>query len=127
MKQPGNLADAKKFFAKPLNSRNFLIARRWPTGIACPVCGSKTVYPDAARKGWECASRHANRKFTLKTGTLFEDSALSLDKWLIAIWLVANDKDRAGSTRLAAEIGVTQKTAWGMLQRINLALDAPGT
>ncbi len=71
-----------------------MVARRWPDGVTCPVCGSKTVYFDSSRNGWECKTRHPKRKFTLKTGTIFEDSALGLDKWLPAVWMIANMKER---------------------------------
>ena len=79
------------------------------------------MYPDASRSGWECKTRHPKRKFTLKTGTVFEDSALGLDKWLTAIWMIANVKD-VGPRQLASSIGITQKSAWFMLHRVRLAV-----
>ena len=84
------------------------------------------VYVDADRRGWECKNRHPKRRFTLKTGTIFEDSSLSLENWLLMIWMVANNsKSQVGSHELARPIGVTQKTAWLMLRRLKLALQAP--
>jgi transposase-like protein len=83
-----------------------MVSRRWPNGVTCPQCGSDAVYFDSSRNGWECKTRHPKRKFTLKTGTIFEDSALGLDKWLPCVWMIANAKN----------------TAWFMLQRIRLAL-----
>lgn len=124
MTLPRNLAEAKLLFARRNAVREFLISRRWPNGVACPQCGSKSIYPLSNADLWECKYRHRKRTFTLKTGTIFEDSALGLDKWLLTIWMVANTSE-LGSTELARNIGVTQKTAWLMLQRIKLALQEP--
>ncbi len=122
VRTPNSLLEAERHFANPMNSREFLVSRRWPHGVTCPQCGSKSVYFDSGRNGWECKTRHPKRKFTLKTGTMFEDSALGFDKWLPAVWMIANTTDRAGSTEIARAIGVTQKTAWLMLQRIRVAM-----
>src|SRR5687768_1549395 len=122
MTNPRTLADALRYFAVPDNCRDYLVARRWPDGVTCPVCGSDKVYFDSSRNGWECKTRHPKRKFTLKTGTIFEDSALGLDKWLPVVWMIANMKNGVSSHEIARSIGVTQKTAWFMLQRIRLAM-----
>jgi transposase-like protein len=119
---PKTLVDAIRFFSVPENCREYLVSRRWPDGVTCPTCGSKTVYFDSSRNGWECKTRHPKRKFTLKTGTIFEDSPLGLDKWLPAVWMIANMKNGVSSHELARSIDVTQKTAWFMLQRIRLAM-----
>jgi transposase-like protein len=122
MGMPKTLLEAVTHFASADNCRDFLVSRRWPNGIACPTCGSKAVYFDSSRNGWECKTRHPKRKFTLKTGTIFEDSPLGLDKWLPVVWMVANMKNGVSSWEIHRSIGVTQKTAWFMLQRIRLAL-----
>jgi transposase-like protein len=119
---PKTLLEAVKFFASPDNCREYMVARRWPNGVTCPTCGSKTVYFDKSRNGWECKTRHPHRKFTLKTGTIFEDSPLGLDKWLPTVWMIANCKNGVSSWEIHRAIGVTQKTAWFMLQRIRLAM-----
>src|SRR3954469_8176865 len=119
---PKTLLDAVKYFAVADNCRDYMVARRWPNGVTCPQCGSSAVYFDSSRNGWECKTRHAKRKFTLKTGTIFEDSPLGLDKWLPTVWLIANCKNGVSSHEIARAIGVTQKTAWFMLQRIRLAM-----
>lgn len=124
MSNPRTLAEAIKFFADPANCREYMVARRWPNGVTCPQCGSKTVYFDTSRNGWECKTRHPKRKFTLKTGTIFEDSALGLDKWLPAAWMIANMRNGVSSHELARSLGVTQKTAWFMLHRIRLAMQS---
>jgi transposase-like protein len=90
--------------------------------VTCPQCGSNKVY--LTRDRWECKTRHPRRTFTLKTGTIFEDSALGFDRWLPTLWLIANSKKNISSHEIARTIGVTQKTAWLMLQRIRLALHA---
>ena len=119
---PKTLIDAIHYFSHPENCRDYLVSRRWPNGVTCPVCGSEKVYVDKARNGWECKTRHPKRKFTLKTGTIFEDSALGLDKWLPTVWLIANCKNGISSYEIAKAVGVTQKTAWFMLHRVRLAM-----
>jgi transposase-like protein len=122
MDTPRTLLEAVRFFESPDNCREYLVARRWPNGVTCPTCGSTAVYFDKSRNGWECKTRHPQRKFTLKTGTIFEDSPLGFDKWLPAVWMIANCKNGVSSWELHRAIGVTQKTAWFMLQRIRLAM-----
>jgi transposase-like protein len=116
---PNSLSEAITFFAAPENCRVYVAGRRWPQGVECPVCGARRLYFDKARNGWECRTRHPRRRFTLKTGTIFEDSPVALDKWLVAVWMCAN---RGPTNReIAQAVGVTQKTAWFMLLRIRLA------
>jgi transposase-like protein len=119
---PKTLIEAVTFFANQDNCREYLVARRWPNGVTCPTCGSTAVYFDRSRNGWECKTRHPQRKFTLKTGTIFEDSPLGFDKWLPVVWMIANCKNGVSSWEIHRAIGVTQKTAWFMLQRIRLAM-----
>jgi len=121
---PRTLDEAVIYFANPDNCRDYLVSRRWPQGIVCPTCGSARVYVDAPRNGWVCQRRHRKRKFTLKTGTIFEDSPIGFDRWLPAIWMVANSKRHVSSVGLARALGVTQKTAWFMLLRIRIAKNA---
>lgn len=122
MGMPKTLLEAVRYFADPANCREYMVSRRWPNGVTCPQCGSTSVYFDSSRNGWECKTRHPKRKFTLKTGTIFEDSALGLDKWLPCVWMIANAKNGVSSHEIARSLGVTQKTAWFMLQRIRLAM-----
>jgi transposase-like protein len=119
---PRTLIEAVKYFAKPENQLSYLVARRWPKGVTCPVCGSDKVHYDRTRMGWRCATKHPMRKFTLKTGTIFEDSPLGLDKWLPTVWMITNCKNGVSSWEIHRAIGVTQKTAWFMLQRVRLAM-----
>jgi len=122
MSMPTTLLDAVKHFANADNCREYLVWMRWPNGVTCPQCESTSVYFDAARNRWECKTRHPKRTFTLKTGTIFEDSPLGLDKWLPTVWMIANAKNGVSSHEIGRAIGVTQKTAWFMLQRIRLAM-----
>lgn len=124
--RPATFDEAVEHFADPSSSHRYVLAKRWPLGVTCPRCGSRAVYFDASRNGWECKRRHAKRKFTVKTGTVFESSPLGFNKWLPAIWLVANHTPD-GSRRLARAIGVTQKTAWFMLLRIRIAIEVANT
>jgi transposase-like protein len=117
------LREAVIYFIDFENCRKFMVALRWPDGVVrCPRCNSDhVVYLEKARV-WKCYSKHDSPKFSLKTGTVFEDSPLGLDKWLPAVWMIVNDKNGISSWELHRAIGVTQKTAWFMLHRIRLAM-----
>lgn len=109
--------------SKPENCNDFMIAARWPDGkVRCPTCDSENVsYLEKARI-FKCYSKHPRQKFSLKVGTVFEDSPIGLDKWLAGIWLIANCKNGISSCELARNLGVTQKSGWFMLHRIRLAM-----
>jgi transposase-like protein len=121
-KTPHTLKEAITYFADPSNCVSYMIAKRWPNGVECPVCGSKKVKFDSKSTRWQCASHHPKRKFSLKTGTVLEDSPIGLDKWLPVIWLVTNCKNGVSSWEIHRAMGVTQKTAWFMLHRARLAM-----
>src|SRR5262245_32832044 len=119
---PRTLLAAIRFFADPENCRAFMVAMRWPDGVTCPRCGSKEVaYLENARV-WKCRGKHKAQKFSAKVGTIMEDSPIGLDKWLPAIWLIVNCKNGVSSYEVHRALGVTQKTAWFLLQRIRLAM-----
>jgi transposase-like protein len=120
--EPKTLQAAILYFADPKNCRECLVAKRWPDGVTCPRCGSKNVKFQEKYNRWQCGSHHDQRQFTLKTGTIFEDSAISLDKWLLAMWQVVNCKNGISSYEVHRAIGVTQKTAWFMDHRIRFIL-----
>jgi hypothetical protein len=125
--EPKTLQSAIVYFANPVNCLNYLIERRWPEGVTCPTCGSDKVTFMASRRVWQCKARHPKAQFSIKVGTIFEDSPIGLDKWLCAMWMLANCKNGVSSWEIHRAIHVTQKTAWFMLQRIRLALqdDSP--
>lgn len=119
---PNTLQEAVLYFASADNCREYLVAHRWPDGVTCPRCGGTKVLFQPKYNRWQCGSKHALRQFTSKTGTIFEDSPLGLDKWLLAMWQVVNCKNGVSSYEVHRAIGVTQKTAWFMDHRIRLAL-----
>jgi transposase-like protein len=120
--EPKALQEAILYFANPANCREYLMARRWPNGVVCPRCGSTKVTFLEKYNRWQCSVTHDARQFTSKTGTIFEDSPISLDKWLLAMWQVVNCKNGVSSYEIARATGVTQKSAWFMDHRIRLAL-----
>jgi transposase-like protein len=120
------LRDVITYFADPVRCREYLVAQRWPDGVVCPRCGSKNVIFLEKYERWHCREKHASPQFTLKTGTVMEDSAIKLEIWLPAFWLLANCKNGISSYELSRALGVTQKSAWFMLHRIRLAMESQG-
>ena len=122
MSEPKSLQEAILYFSNPDNCLNYLVARRWPNGVICPTCGSEKVSFSASRRIWQCSAHHAKRQFSVKVGTIFEDSPIGLDKWLAATWMLTNCKNGISSYEVARALRVTQKSAWFLLHRIRLAL-----
>jgi transposase-like protein len=123
MKTPKTLLEAVKFFSDKENCRQFMISIRWADGVVrCPQCGSEGVTYLAKANVYKCKTVHSKQKFSLKTGTVFEDSPLGLDKWLPASWMLSNCKNGISSYELHRALGITQKTAWFMLHRIRVAM-----
>ena len=120
---PRTLQEAIIYFSDFDNCQSFMLEVRWPDGkVRCPHCGAeKVTYLEKARL-WKCYAKHKRAKFSLKVGTIFEDSALPLDKWLAAVWLIVNCKNGISSYEIARHLGITQKSAWHMMHRIRLAL-----
>jgi transposase-like protein len=116
------LKEAIEYFSNPANCREYIVARRWPNGVECPRCSSKNVIFLEKYNRWQCSARHDGRQFTAKTGTIFEDSPLGLDKWLMAMWQVVNCKNGVSSYEVHRAIGISQKSAWFMDHRIRHAL-----
>jgi transposase-like protein len=123
MDAPKTLQQAIQYFSDYENCRKFMIAMRWEDGVVrCPYCGSEKVTYLENAKLYRCYGKHTRQKFSLKVGTIFEDSPIGLDKWLPAVWLLVNCKNGISSYELARAIGVTQKTAWFILHRIREAM-----
>jgi len=121
--EPKTLQEAIVYFSNPDNCLNYLVVRRWPKGIVdCPRCGSTEVYFLPSRRLWECKIKHPQRQFSIKVGTIFEDSPLGLDKWLMATWMIANCKNGISSYEIHRAIKITQKSAWFMMHRIRKAM-----
>lgn len=119
---PNTLVEAIRYFSNPDTCLKFMVSLRWPTGVQCPQCGSDQVAFLRNARLWKCRVKHPRQKFSVKVGTIFEDSPIGLDKWLTAIWMIANCKNGVSSYEVHREIGVTQKTAWFMMHRIRLAM-----
>jgi len=122
MSEPKSLQEAIVYFSNPDNCIDYLAVRRWPNGVICPSCGFEKVSYNAQRRTWKCPKIHAKREFSIKVGSVCEDSAIGLDKWMTALWLLSNCKNGISSCELARDLDVTQKTAWFILHRIRLAL-----
>src|SRR5215217_4482970 len=121
--QPSTLLEAIRYFSDPDICQDFMVALRWPDGVVtCPNCGRTDVRYISTRRLWECKEKHARRQFSVKIGTIFEDSPIGLDKWFTAIWLLSSAKNGISSYELHRAIGITQKSAWFVLQRIRLAM-----
>src|ERR1044072_4418103 len=122
---PKTLREAILFFADYENCRKAVEAIRWPDGVVrCPQCGSEHITYLASQRRYKCYAKHPKSQFSLKVGTIFEDSPLGFDKWLPALWLLTNCKNCISSYELGRALGVTQKSAWFMLSRLRLALQA---
>jgi transposase-like protein len=122
MQEPQTLTEAITHFANPDNCIKFLAAKRWRTGVTCPTCGRTDASYVPSRRFWQCKTRHPKAQFSVKTGTVLEDSPLGLEKWLPVMWMVANCKNGVSSWEIHRALGVTQKTAWFMLHRIRLGM-----
>ena len=120
--EPTTLQEAIVYFSDPVNCREYLVWRRWPNGVTCPRCTSQNVLFLEKYNRWHCREKHDAPQFTLKTGTIMEDSSIGLDKWLTAMWQIVNCKNGISSYEVHRAIGITQKSAWFMDHRIRLAL-----
>src|SRR5215210_2289439 len=128
MKTPANapktLLEAVRYFSDLDVATEHVAKTRWLDGPVCPRCGvlDEKHYYLKTRRLWKC--RACKKQFSVKLGTIFEDSPLGLDKWLPALWMLANCKNGISSYELHRALGVTQKTAWFMLHRIRLAMQS---
>jgi transposase-like protein len=120
--EPKTLQQVTVMATDPDKAREYVLPRRWSNGVVCPTCGSEKVTFQPKHNRWQCTNRHPRRQFTLKTGTVMEDSPLGLDKWLMAMWLVASNRNGISSWELHRAIGITQKSAWFLLHRVRLAM-----
>jgi len=122
METPQTLADAIKYFGDPDNSLRYLAAKRWPNGVECPYCSAKEPMFLKSRRIWKCRATDCRKQFSVKVGTVLNESPIPVEKWLTAIWLVANCRNGVSSCEIARDLGLTQKTAWFMLHRIREAM-----
>lgn len=125
---PKTLLEAVKFFSDFEHCRTFMVAARWPDGVVrCPRCNATHLAYLQNARVWKCYGKHERPKFSLKVGTIFEDSPIPLEKWLPTVWLLANCKNGISSYEVSRALGVTQKTAWFMLHRIRKAMQHGGS
>jgi transposase-like protein len=120
MSRPRNLLAAIRYFSDLDTANEYVAELRWPDGPICPRCEGREHSYISTRRIWKCKA--CKRQFSVKVGTIFEDSPLGLDKWLPAVWLAANSKNGISSHELGRALGITQKSAWFMLHRIRLAM-----
>jgi transposase-like protein len=121
--EPKTLQEAIVHFSDPDNCIAYMVAKRWPDGVVkCPTCGRDDVAYIPARRVWQCKTRHKKCQFSVKVGTIMEDSPISLDKWLVAMWMIANCRNGVSSHEVKRTLGVTQKSTWFMLHRIRWAM-----
>ena len=119
---PETLQETILWFQDYQNCHDFLVAMRWPQGVRCPQCGSHDLTYMPSVRRWRCYGKHPAAQFSLRTGTIFADSRVSLDKWLVALWMIVNAKNGISSYEIHRALGITQKTAWFLNHRIRLAL-----
>jgi transposase-like protein len=122
--KPRTLQEAIVHFSDLDMATEYVAKLRWPDGPVCPRCGTldEKHYYLKTRRLWKC--RACNKQFSVKVGTIFEDSPIGLDKWLAAIWMIANCKNGISSYELSRAIGIQQKSAWFVLHRIRLAMQS---
>jgi transposase-like protein len=125
MGTPKTLADAIVWFRNADSALKYFAACRWPNGVECPYCQAKDPMFLATRRIWKC--RACRKQFSVKVGSIFEDSPLGLDKWLPCVWLISNCKNGVSSYEIARDLGVTQKTAWFMLHRVRESMQDKST
>src|SRR5437879_6694056 len=121
---PKTLQEAVSYFSDPQRTFDYAVKLRWPDGkVTCPRCEGTEHSFISTRRIWFC--KDCKKQFTVKVGTIFEDSALGMDKWMIAVWLIVNAKNGISSYEVGRALGITQKSAWFMLHRVRLAMQTP--
>jgi transposase-like protein len=120
MDKPKTLQQAIRYYSDEQICIDTVARLRWPNGPECPACEHKEHYYLAKQKRWKC--KECYKQFTVKLGTIFEDSPIKLDKWLTALWMLVNCKNGVSSYEVAKAVGITQKSAWFVLHRLRFAL-----
>jgi len=119
---PQTLQEAVKYFSGLDTCNTFMAQIRWPDGVACPYCAGKAVSYLSTRRKWKCMNKECHKQFSVKVGTVMEDSPIGLDKWLVAVWMITNDKNGISSYEVHRALDITQKSAWFLNHRIRLAM-----
>lgn len=116
------LQEAVIYFSDKDRCLSYIASKRWPNGPVCPRCGFNKAGFMPSRRIWKCKNPGCRKQFSVKVGTIMEDSPLGLDKWLVGIWLIVDAKNGISSCEIARALGITQKSAWFLLHRIRLAM-----
>jgi len=119
---PKTLQEAIKYFSDLDTCTTFMAQIRWPEGVTCPYCAGNAVSYLSTRYKWKCMNKVCHKQFSVKVGTVMEDSPIGLDKWLAAVWLITNAKNGISSYEVMRALGITQKSAWFLMHRIRLAM-----
>lgn len=123
MELPQTLLEAVRFFSDLDVCQRFMVAVKWPDGVVtCPKCGGQNIGEIKSRRMFQCRAKGCRKQFSVKVGTIFEDSPLGLDKWLVCVWCITNAKNGISSYEVGRALGVCQKTAWFMLHRVRTAM-----
>ncbi|MDQ3648963.1 MAG: IS1595 family transposase [Acidobacteriota bacterium] len=117
---PQTLQEIILYFSDKETCTTFMAQIRWPEGVTCPMCEGKEVSYLSTRYIWKCKA--CKKQFSVKVGSIMEDSPIGLDKWLAAMWLIANAKNGVSSYEIHRALDITQKSAWFLLHRIRLAM-----
>jgi transposase-like protein len=121
------LQEAFAYFSDRRRCVDYVVAMRWPDGkVSCPTCGSEAVTWLPTRFLFQCKSKHPKRQFSVKVGTVFEDSPIPLGKWLVVGWMLTGCRNGISSYEVARTIGITQKSAWFMLHRLREGMKMNG-
>ncbi len=121
---PQTLQEAIRYFSDLDTCVVFMVQQRWPEGVTCPHCEGKAVSYLSTRRTWKCMNKECHKQFSVKVGTVMEDSPIGLDKWLAAMWMITNAKNGISSCEISRALDITQKSAWFLLHRIRLAMQA---
>ena len=126
MNEPETLIDAVRYYADRKTCFETMLSVKWPDGkIVCPKCHGELIGKIESRSMLQCKLKVCRKQFSVKVGTIFEDSPIGLDRWFVAVWCIANAKNGISSHELGRALGITQKTAWFMLHRVREAMKTP--
>lgn len=123
--QFNSLLQVLDFFKDEETCKKYLANQRWSLGVTCPHCGSEKVY--TTNRGFKCGNKECHKKFTVISGTIFENTKIGLRTWFAAMYLCTAHKKGISSLQLSRDLNITQKTAWFLLHRIRemLSENAP--
>ena len=120
---PQTLIEAVRYFSDPQHCHDYLVSLKWPGGdVCCIECGSTNVGQIKSRRLFQCREKGCRKQFSIKVGTIFQDSPLGLDKWFVGVWMIANCRNGVSSCEIARTLGIKQQSAWHLLHRVRCAM-----